>query len=98
TPCVDGYVIISAARLPACSAALARRSSRSTSPFSRHATTTTRIPASAAEAALVPCALDGIRQTSRCGSPPPAWGGGGGRRPGGCPFRAGGGGGGDAAS
>ena len=29
-------------------------------------TTTTRMPASAADAALVPCALDGIRQMSRC--------------------------------
>ena len=29
-------------------------------------TTTTRSPAMAALAGLVPCALDGIRQTSRC--------------------------------
>ena len=32
-------------------------------------TTTTRMPAITAEAALVPCAEDGIRQTSRAASP-----------------------------
>lgn len=66
-------MIISVDSVVACSATLARRSSRSTSPFSRQATTTTRIPASAADAALVPCALDGIRQTSRWDSPRLAW-------------------------
>ena len=45
------------------------RSARSTLPCSSQATTTTRIPASTAEAALVPWAEDGIRQTSRCSSP-----------------------------
>ena len=45
---------------------VASRSSR------RQATTTTRIPAIAADAALVPCALDGIRHTSRWVSPRPA--------------------------
>ena len=60
-------MIINADNRSACSATFARRSSRSTSPLARHATTTTRIPASAADAALVPCALDGIRQTSRSG-------------------------------
>ena len=66
TPCVDGYVTISAASCSACCAALASRSSRSTLPLSSHATTTTRMPAIAADAALVPCADAGIRHTSRC--------------------------------
>ena len=56
TPCVDGYVIMSAARFSACSAIFARRSSRSTLPGSSHATTTTFMPASTADAAFVPCA------------------------------------------
>ena len=43
-----------------------RRSSRSTVPSSAALTTTTRMPAITADAALVPCAEDGIRQTSRC--------------------------------
>ena len=38
-------------------------------PSSAALTTTTRIPAITAEAALVPCAEDGIRQTSRASSP-----------------------------
>jgi hypothetical protein len=66
-------VIISVDSFSACSPTFARRSSRSTSPLSRQATTTTRMPANAADAALVPCALDGIRQMSRCGSPRLAW-------------------------
>ncbi len=37
-------------------------------PSSEAATTTTRIPASTAEAALVPWALEGIRHTSRAWS------------------------------
>ncbi|COY68887.1 Uncharacterised protein [Mycobacterium tuberculosis] len=41
--------------------------------MSWQSTTTTRMPAKAADAALVPCALDGIRQMSRCGSPRLAW-------------------------
>ena len=49
------------------------RSTRSTLPSSSQATTTTRMPAITALAALVPCALDGIRQTSRCGSPRARW-------------------------
>ncbi|SKV27273.1 Uncharacterised protein [Mycobacteroides abscessus subsp. abscessus] len=57
----------------ALAAIFARRSSRSTSPFSRQATTTTRMPANAAEAALVPWALDGIRHTSRPESPRSMW-------------------------
>ena len=49
--------------------ALARKSSRSTSPFSAAFTGTTFIPAICALAGLVPCAEVGIRQTSRCPSP-----------------------------
>ena len=45
---------------------LARRSSRSTEPSAVALTTTTFIPAITAEAALVPCAEDGIRQIRRC--------------------------------
>ncbi|SKY94936.1 Uncharacterised protein [Mycobacteroides abscessus subsp. abscessus] len=59
--------MIAASDLP-CASILARRSSTSTSPFSRHATTTTRMPAMTADAALVPCALDGIKQMSRAAS------------------------------
>ena len=51
----------------------ASRSSRSTLPWSSHFTTTTRMPAIAALAALVPCADAGIRHTSRSGSPRAAW-------------------------
>ena len=50
-------------------AAFASRSARSTLPLSSHLTTTTRIPAIAADAALVPCAEAGIRHTSRSDSP-----------------------------
>ena len=52
---------------------LARRSSRSTDPSSVALTTTTFIPAITAEAALVPWADDGIRQTRRSVSPRDAW-------------------------
>ena len=38
------------------------KSSILTFPFSSHSTTTTFMPAITAEAAFVPCALDGIRQ------------------------------------
>ena len=44
---------------------LRSRSTRSTLPSLSQATTTTRMPAMTALAALVPCALDGMRQTSR---------------------------------
>ena len=54
-----------AARSSACASHWARRSSRSTEPSSAAFTTTTRMPAITADAALVPCADDGIRQTSR---------------------------------
>ena len=40
-----------------------------TLPASSQATTTTRIPAITADAAFVPCAEDGMRQTSRSVSP-----------------------------
>src|SRR3954454_16854605 len=63
TPCVDGYVTMIAARLAACAAIFASRSAMSTLPASSQATTTTRMPAMTALAALVPCALDGIRHT-----------------------------------
>ena len=50
---------------PRAAAILARRSSRSTLPASSHATTTTFMPARTADAAFVPCADDGMRQTVR---------------------------------
>ena len=56
-----------------CSATLARRSSRSTLPSSSQATTTTRMPAMTALAALVPWAEAGMRQTSRSASPRLRW-------------------------
>ena len=73
TPWVDGYVTMSAARSVACSSTLARRSSTSTFPSSSQATTTTRMPAITADAALVPWAELGMRHTSRAGSPRDAW-------------------------
>ena len=73
TPCVDGYVIISAARSAAWAFALAFRSSKSTLPSSSHFTTTTCMPAITALAALVPCADSGMRQTVRAASPRLAW-------------------------
>ena len=45
----------------------------STSPWSAVFTTTTFMPAITAEAALVPCALDGIRQTVRACWPLARW-------------------------
>ena len=62
-------MIISAASRSACFAAFAFRSARSTLPSRSQPTTTTVNPAIAALAGFVPCALDGIRQTSRCASP-----------------------------
>ena len=73
TPCVDGYVIISAARREACCSALARRSPRSTSPASSTFTATTSMPAMTAEAGFVPCADVGIRHTVRASSPRERW-------------------------
>ena len=55
-----------AASRSACWSTLACRSATSTLPASSQATTTTRMPAMTALAALVPCAELGIRQTSRC--------------------------------
>src|SRR3954467_2659722 len=69
TPWVDGYVTMIAATRPSEEASFDRRSSRSTLPSSSHATTTTRMPAITADAALVPWADDGMRQTSRSASP-----------------------------
>ena len=54
-----------AASRSACWSTLACRSATSTLPASSQATTTTRMPAMTALAALVPCAELGIRQTSR---------------------------------
>ena len=62
-----------AARSSACASHCARRSSRSTAPSSAAFTTTTRIPAITADAALVPWAEDGIRQTLRAVSPFAWW-------------------------
>ncbi|AIL00421.1 hypothetical protein P797_36545 [Pseudomonas aeruginosa VRFPA04] len=59
-------------RSPA-SAALRRRSSRSTLPRGSHSTITTRMLAMIAEAGLVPCADAGIRQMSRWLSPRLWW-------------------------
>ena len=56
-----------------CLSTFARRSSTSTSPFSRQATTTTFMPAITADAAFVPCAEDGMRQTVRSSSPRERW-------------------------
>ena len=73
TPCVLGYVTISAARLAECSAAFALRSATSMLPFASVFTTTTCMPAITALAGLVPCADCGIRQTVRCVSPRDSW-------------------------
>ncbi len=62
-----------AARSSLCSSHCARRSSRSTEPSSAAFTTTTFIPAITADAALVPWAEDGIRQTLRAPSPRSRW-------------------------
>jgi len=69
TPCVLGYVTISAASLPECSRALAFRSSTSMLPFAAVFTGTIVMPHITALAGLVPCALAGIRQTVRWPSP-----------------------------
>src|SRR5438046_5481152 len=69
TPWVDGYVIMSAASVSLCSAALARRSPRSMLPLASACTGTTRSPAITALAGFVPCADVGIKQVVRCPSP-----------------------------
>ncbi|CFN77519.1 Uncharacterised protein [Bordetella pertussis] len=66
-------MIISAARRSPTCAILARRSARSTLPLASDATTTTSMPASWADAGLVPCAEAGIRQTLRWGWPLAWW-------------------------
>ena len=72
-----------------CSSIFASRSARSTLPSSSQATTTTRMPAITALAALVPCALDGIRHTSRCALAAVAVVGADGQQPGQLALRAG---------
>ncbi len=62
-------MIIRAATRPAWAASAALSDSTLTLPASSQATTTTRIPAITADAALVPWAEDGMRQTSRSLSP-----------------------------
>ena len=62
-----------AARSSACASQCVRRSSRSMEPSSAAFTTTTFMPAITAEAALVPWADDGIRQTLRPSSPLARW-------------------------
>ncbi|MNR18959.1 hypothetical protein D3C85_1357210 [compost metagenome] len=62
-----------AARFWLCCSAFFARSCRSTLPSASHATTTTFMPAIWADAGLVPCADEGIRQMSRCASPRLAW-------------------------
>src|ERR1700750_1589473 len=64
---------MSAARSCACSCAFALRSSKSTLPSSSHLTTTTRMPAITALAALVPCADSGMRHTVRAPLPRLSW-------------------------
>ena len=56
-----------------CSSILAVRSAWSIVPSEAVATTTTFMPASTAEAAFVPCAEAGIRQTVRWASPRERW-------------------------
>src|SRR4028118_2065554 len=58
-----------AASRSACWSTLARRSARSTLPASSQATTTTRMPAMTAPAALVPCAVAGARRPPPGGGP-----------------------------
>ncbi len=62
-----------AASSPLYRLAFASRSTRSTLPPASHSTITTRMPASAALAGLVPWAEEGIRQTSRWSSPRLSW-------------------------
>ena len=63
-----------AASVSRCSSTFAVRSSRSTFPVTGSVlTTTTRSPAMTALAALVPCALLGMRQTVRWSSPRERW-------------------------
>ena len=62
TPCVDGYVTISAESLSLCFSALALRSATSTLPSASHCTATMRMPHMAADAGLVPCADTGIKR------------------------------------
>ena len=57
--------MIAASCVPVAARSWSRRSSRSTEPSAAALTTTTFIPAITAEAALVPCAEDGIRQIRR---------------------------------
>jgi len=73
TPWVEGYVIISAASVSLCSAALARRSARSMLPRASDCTGTTSRPAMTALAGFVPCADVGIKQVVRCPSPRERW-------------------------
>ena len=56
-----------------CFSALAFRSAMSTLPWSSQPTATMRMLHMAADAGLVPCALTGMRHTSRCASPCAAW-------------------------
>jgi hypothetical protein len=62
-----------AASWAACWSILARRSAMSMSPVVAVLTTTTFMPAITALAALVPCALAGMRQTVRSCSPRERW-------------------------
>jgi hypothetical protein len=73
TPCVDGYVTISAASRSLCASAFFLKSSTSMFPSLVLATTRTRMPAMTALAGLVPCADAGISTTSRCVSPRSRW-------------------------
>ena len=66
TPCVDGYVTMIAASRSRCSVDLRPQVVEVDRAVVGAPTTTTRMPAITADAALVPCADDGIRHTSRC--------------------------------
>jgi len=70
TPCVEGYVTMMGRQALAVLLALTSEVLEDRPvPSVSAPTTTTRMPAMTAEAALVPCALDEMRQTFRPFSP-----------------------------
>mmetsp|Transcript_24991 Transcript_24991/g.73094 ORF Transcript_24991/g.73094 Transcript_24991/m.73094 type:complete len:251 (-) Transcript_24991:1773-2525(-) len=69
TPKVEGYVTMKAATFSLCFSIFSFKSFMSTFPWSSLSTTTTFIPAMAADAGFVPCALLGMRHTFRWLSP-----------------------------
>mmetsp|Transcript_15918 Transcript_15918/g.38751 ORF Transcript_15918/g.38751 Transcript_15918/m.38751 type:complete len:244 (+) Transcript_15918:1125-1856(+) len=73
TPCVEGYVTISAARFLECFSAAALSSGMLMLPWASVPTTTIFMEHMAAEAGLVPCADTGMMHTSRWWSPRLWW-------------------------